>query len=199
MLTGNNSSANLQSELQEKKYSTTVTNSRRLKKNSPSTSPSPCLPDETFSYINFFDMFSHQNSFTGRVKSGVSEVRNLNSFHSRHNGHLWNAILALGAIYAANIESLVSPSRRQHILSAIQYYSFAVAELRETINVQRSKAPKRQAAGGRIDGQVGILWTTLFLGLFEVRWQGQSPAPQASTTVLGICHPTFLTRAFFVF
>jgi hypothetical protein len=113
-------------------------------------------------------MFSRRNNFTGRARTTGDDVKQLADLHTRKGSHLFNAMLAVGAMYAAKTDpSIGCHSRREKLLIAFQYYSYSIEALREAIDAVNDGAHRRLRRRG--NEQVCILWTTFFLGVFEVR------------------------------
>ncbi|OAA36815.1 C6 finger domain protein [Metarhizium rileyi] len=129
------------------------------------STPPGCLADQAAVYMSFFATFTRVNNFTGRPRTTGDEVKQLAELHSRKGSHLFNAILAVGAMYAAKLNQN-GPSKREALLVAFQHYSYSVAGLREAIDaVDFSQGPRLRRAKNQ---HVCILWTTFFLGLFEL-------------------------------
>ncbi|KZL65451.1 C6 finger domain-containing protein [Colletotrichum tofieldiae] len=118
--------------------------------------PAP-LPDATTNYLFCFDLFVRRNSFTGREPSFLSDVQNLvkRSGGMRQNPrhYLLNAMLALGAMQTKTIGVL---EIQKNLRFAMESYLRSLAELREAVS--NFSSSQRDS----------ILWTTLFLGLFEL-------------------------------
>ncbi|KAK1997849.1 hypothetical protein LX36DRAFT_635448 [Colletotrichum falcatum] len=120
--------------------------------------PHAPLPQETVRHLFYFDLFVRRNSFTGGEPSFLSDVQNAlkssgNSMQKYPRPYLLNAMLALGAMHATLIGALESQTG---LWFAAESYMQSVSELREAVSNFSSS-------------QRGtILWTTLFLGLFEL-------------------------------
>ncbi|TWU77456.1 hypothetical protein ED733_006860 [Metarhizium rileyi] len=129
------------------------------------STPPGCLADQAAVYMSFFATFTRVNNFTGRPRTTGDEVKQLAELLSRKGSHLFNAILAVGAMYAAKLNQN-GPSKREALLVAFQHYSYSVAGLREAIDaVDFSQGPRLRRAKNQ---HVCIPWTTFFLGLFEL-------------------------------
>ncbi|KAH0595117.1 hypothetical protein MHUMG1_06866 [Metarhizium humberi] len=125
-----------------------------------------CLTDQTCNYMSFFDAFTRANNFTGRVRTAGDEVKQLADLHSRKGSHLFNAILAVGAMYAGKLNHQHASSKREALSIAFQHYSYSIQGLREAIDGMNLGTSPRLP---RHENQrVCILWTTFFLGVFEL-------------------------------
>ncbi|KAH7347253.1 hypothetical protein B0T11DRAFT_322065 [Plectosphaerella cucumerina] len=125
--------------------------------------PSPASPEETF--LRYFDTFIQRNSFTGSGPSFLADVQSLaktsGPSSSSSGAHLMNAMLALGAMQAHALGP--SPERPRAALHfALDAYARSISDLRAAV----AEAPAPHAA---------ILWSTFFLGLFELM---QDPSGQ---------------------
>lgn len=129
------------------------------------TSPAVPLADERFRLVGAFDLFARRNSFTGKKSTCGDEVRALAGLHAGESGHLWEAMMALGAVYEARLGSEAALKRSQTV-TALGHYARAISGLRTAIDKGMSG---RRRGKGPAPEQTSILWTTLFLGLFEVR------------------------------
>ncbi|KAH6666541.1 hypothetical protein F5X68DRAFT_177034 [Plectosphaerella plurivora] len=126
--------------------------------------PSPTEPTET--YLRCFDTFIQRNSFTGGDPSFLADVQSLAKTSSpsspsspSSSTHLMNAMLALGAMQAHALD----PDRPRAALHfALDAYARSISDLRTAV----AEAPAPHA---------GILWSTFFLGLFELM---QDPSGQ---------------------
>ncbi|KAJ6439335.1 lysine amidinotransferase [Purpureocillium lavendulum] len=135
-----------------------------------SSSPAAPLADERLRLVASFDLFTRHNSFTGKRATCGDEVRGLAGLHGGESAHLWHAMLALGAVYDARPGSEATDvTRRARLVVALRHYAQAISGLRAAIDgwscgsrAGRRRAPKQQQQ------QTAILWTTLFLGLFEL-------------------------------
>ncbi|KAK1989223.1 hypothetical protein LZ30DRAFT_696068 [Colletotrichum cereale] len=115
------------------------------------------LAQATTRYLFYFDLFVRRNSFTGSEPSFLSDVQSIvkssGSMQRHPRPYLLNAMLALGAMHAALTGALeYQPGLR----FATESYLQSIAELRETVS--NFSSSQRDS----------ILWTTLFLGLFEL-------------------------------
>ncbi|KAK1970976.1 hypothetical protein LY78DRAFT_626758 [Colletotrichum sublineola] len=131
----------------------------------PSAShPGAPLSHETTRYLFYFDLFMRRNSFTGREPSFLSDVQNVvqcsGSMQKNPCLYLFNAMLALGAMHAT-LTGALEPQTGWRF--AAESYMRSVAELREAVS--NFSSSQRDT----------ILWTTLFLGLFELM---QDPSGQ---------------------
>ncbi|EFQ30674.1 uncharacterized protein GLRG_05818, partial [Colletotrichum graminicola M1.001] len=124
----------------------------------PSVSyPRAPLPHATTQYLFYFDLFVRRNSFTGREPSFLVDIQNAvkssDTIQRYPRPYLLNAMLALGAMHAALIGAL---EHQTGLRFATESYIKSVAGLREA--VMSFSSSQRDV----------ILWTTLFLGLFEL-------------------------------
>lgn len=133
----------------------------------PRSAASPAVPlaDERLRLVGAFDLFARRNSFTGKTATCGDEVRALAGLHAGESGHLWEAMMALGAVYEARLGGEAA-LRKSRMVTALGHYARAISGLRTAIDKgmsgrRRGKSPAPE--------QTSILWTTLFLGLFEVR------------------------------
>lgn len=124
------------------------------------------LTDHTTSYVAFFDAFAARNNFTGRSRTTGDEVKQLTGLHSRRGNHLFNAMLAVGAMYAGKLNANHGPGKRETLMIAFQHYSYSIEALREAIDAISLSAGRQLPTSQ--EQHVCILWTTFLLGLFEV-------------------------------
>lgn len=145
------------------------------KKQSPSSSgslivSSPLrLTDNALSFLYYFDVFAQRNNFTGKQHLFADEVKQLSGLHS--HSYLMDAMLSIGAIQAVKLNASNVPSRNECLTTALEHYSKSIIGLRDSIN-----SPRKRDDDSR---QNAVLWTTLLLGLFEVK------------NMLGICQIYF--------
>ncbi|KAK4086070.1 transcriptional regulator family: Fungal Specific TF [Purpureocillium lilacinum] len=132
----------------------------------PRSAASPAVPlaDERLRLVGAFDLFARRNSFTGKTATCGDEVRALAGLHAGESGHLWEAMMALGAVYEARLGGEAA-LRKSRMVTALGHYARAISGLRTAIDKgmsgrRRGKSPAPE--------QTSILWTTLFLGLFEL-------------------------------
>lgn len=126
---------------------------------SPSRTPSPeaLFQDMTITYLQYFDVFIHRNNFTGRDVSFLTGVQGLikaGRGHLEPDSYLLNAMLALGAMQAHSLGALQPLACLRFALEA---YMRSIAQLRSAVAASSSET------------RTGILWSTFFLGLYEVR------------------------------
>ena len=103
------------------------------------------LSDTTTSYLSAFDAFLKRNSFTGSQSHFDNDIKRYVK-DGPASGYLLNSMLAVGAAYANGSNRLI----------ALRYYSKSVISLREQMSMDETIS------------QNSVLWTTMFLGLFEV-------------------------------
>ncbi|KAL7796775.1 fungal-specific transcription factor domain-containing protein [Trichoderma ceciliae] len=136
---------------------------RTRRKQSPSTSESSIvsspsrLTDNNLLFLYYFDVFAGRNNFTGKQRSFVDDVKQLSGLHS--SSYLMDAMLSIGAIQAVKLKASSVPPRSECLATALEYYSKSIIGLRDSINSPRK---------GDDGLQNTVLWTTLFLGLFEL-------------------------------
>lgn len=112
----------------------------------PSSDPTP-------RHLYFFRTFlQHNHLLAGRGGSCEDDVQAL--VPTDLSRFLLNAVTALGALQSSRVNP---PTHRQDHSFAIQAYSASLAGLR--VAMSSCDLPSR----------LHVLWTTLFLGLFEVR------------------------------
>lgn len=123
----------------------------------PPISPQPITEQEVFLF--YFGDFSKYNNLTGRKGHGLADdVKGLAL--SRRDAHLTDAMLSIGALQALKRMSEDDERRSKYFYSAVKHYSQAVVGLKEHIRMLPATVDD--------DRQTNILWTTFFLGLFEV-------------------------------
>ena len=115
-----------------------------------SLNQSPSLDKQTLYIVAFFAAFLPRNSFTGRLLSYNLTVQD----HLASQESLSNVVSAIGALHTANLGG--SPEA-QRVSDALRYYEAAVNALRVEI--------------ARVENQelLGLSWSTLLSGVFEVR------------------------------
>ncbi|KAI6269341.1 hypothetical protein MCOR28_007782 [Pyricularia oryzae] len=114
----------------------------------------PLGADQTTFYLSCFDAFLQKNKFTGLVspREDIAELVKRGDPES----HLRDAVLCLGAMQAL---TLPAASRSKEIRQfALQSYAKSISRLRDALANTVDDAESR----------VGILWSTLLLGLFEL-------------------------------
>lgn len=109
-------------------------------------------------YFYYFDVFLGRNRFTRH--DFCKDVRAL----ACGGSYLMDAILALGAMETIKKQASDAPPRSQSRQFALKSYSNSVSGLRHAINDQSVTPSSRNT----------VLWTTLLLGLFEVRYPQRS-------------------------
>lgn len=134
------------------------------KKQSPSSSGSSLvsspsrLTDNALSFLYYFDVFARRNNFTGKQHLFSDEMKQLSGLHS--HAYLMDAMLSIGAIQAVKLNACDAPPRNECLTTALEHYSKSIIGLRDAINSPHKRDDDRQNT---------VLWTTLLLGLFEVR------------------------------
>lgn len=123
--------------------------------------PQAPLPDMMGSYLYYFDIFIQRNNFTGRERSFLVDVKSLMKVAHRPGepgSPLLSAVLALGSMQMHNLS--VDAKRHVSLRFALESYAQSISGLRDAVS----------SISGHMDvpTRAGILWTTFFLGLFEV-------------------------------
>ncbi|OAQ99582.1 hypothetical protein LLEC1_02938 [Akanthomyces lecanii] len=117
---------------------------------------SPAIDDERYFY--YFDVFAQRNSFSGKTRLFTDDVKQMGEL--QRLPYFLNSIRALGAIQAYKL----GPScQRRHIgdaYTSYALYSQAVTGLRKSLDGQQH--------GLSDSNRTALLWTTLFLGMFEL-------------------------------
>lgn len=137
---------------------------RTRRKQSPSSSGSSIvsspsrLTDNALSFLYYFDVFAKRNNFSGKAHIFSDELKGLSGLHS--GSYLMDAMLSIGAIQAVKLNASDAPSRNECLTTALGHYSKSIMGLRDSINSPHKRDDSQQNT---------ILWTTLLLGLFEVR------------------------------
>jgi hypothetical protein len=129
-----------------------------LNSDSSTVSPPSTLKDNVLSFLYYFDVFTNRNNFTGKQHLFTDVVKQLSGFHS--NSYLMDAMLSIGAIQAVKMNAPDVPPRADCLTTALEHYSKSITGLRDAINSPRKRDDSRQNL---------VLWTTLLLGLFEVK------------------------------
>lgn len=119
-----------------------------------------CVPnapnDNIGELFHYFDLFSRQNSLTG--KKGRTIADDIVMAPEMHrSSFLLDSILAVGALQKTKVLLLGHPELSSYRCLGVSYYAKAVAGLRECL-----------AQGPSPTQQVSVIWTTLCMGLFEV-------------------------------
>ncbi|TQV97044.1 l-psp endoribonuclease family [Cordyceps javanica] len=119
--------------------------------------PSPALDDDRYFY--YFDVFARRNSFSGKDHLFTQDVKQMAALQTLP--YLLDSIRALGAVQASKLAP--PPGKGRHAADAYTsytLYSRAVVGLRRSLDRQQESMsdPDRTA----------LLWTTLFLGMFEL-------------------------------
>lgn len=134
---------------------------RRNVLEAPSVSLGPLL-DPRLRSLHFFNIFSLRNNFTGNGLALGGEVQRLAGLHSSE--HLLDAMSSLGCLQMVQLNQPATTCQLSGTSVALKYYSKSICKLRVEL-----AAPTQL----RADSRHAVLWTTLFLGLFEV---GHVPA-----------------------
>lgn len=125
--------------------------------NAKAASPERLLSDATVTYLQYFDLFVQRNNFTGNDLPFLADVQNLaktSRGHGQSDGsHLLHAMLALGAIQSYSMNAS-KPCADLHF--ALGAYARSITLLRAAVSESTVVA------------KTSVLWSTLFLGLFEV-------------------------------
>ncbi|CAK7264365.1 hypothetical protein SEPCBS119000_000962 [Sporothrix epigloea] len=148
-----------------------------LASNSNSASPSPiatywlAADDATADcYLHHFYAFIRRNDFNGKAATVQQDLQELGRCGPAT--YLRNAMLAIGAMYAANTVvspssstgegSLLSTTASSRRRAALEYYAAAVSGLSRALANTSCNIPPDA------DLRDAVLWTTLFLGFYEL-------------------------------
>ncbi|OAA35378.1 C6 finger domain protein [Beauveria brongniartii RCEF 3172] len=134
---------------------------------------SPALDDERYFY--YFDVFARRNSFSGKKHSFTDDVKQMGELQTVP--YFLNSIRALGAIQASKLAPSCNTRLRSDTCTSYALYAQAVTGLRKSLD--------RQKQGLSDTNRTALLWTTLFLGMFEVRC---GDAPSRLQTNPGAAH-----------
>lgn len=153
-ITCNYQKANSLIKLDQSKVKTVVSFSNKQKSSATVPTPQVLIPSPTAfnRHIYYFDIFAQRNNFVANTVSYDFDVKVLLGTEPGH--YLVHAVTALGALQSSRLSITTSPDDSQ---AAIKAYSSSVAALRETM--AQTSSPSH----------LHVLWTTLLLGLFEVR------------------------------
>lgn len=136
--------------------------------------PSPAMDDERFFY--YFDVFAQRNNFNGKKHLFTKDVKQMSELQT--SPYLLNSIRALGAFQASKLQA--SEQRGKYTgdaYSGYVFYSQAVAGLRQSLDGHQKTFSQ--------SNRTALLWTTLFLGMFEVRTRlPETHEPECSRIIL---------------
>ncbi|KAK7993794.1 hypothetical protein PG989_007175 [Apiospora arundinis] len=105
-------------------------------------------------YLYYFEAFVQRNVFVPNMSSYNIDIRTL--FGTTSGQFLRQAVVSLGALQASRVSADSRSSRKEDEYAALEAYSTSLLELRETM--ASCASPPRLL----------VLWTTLFLGIFEL-------------------------------
>lgn len=108
-----------------------------------------------------FDTFISRNNFTGHKIVFLNDIKNFIKTSGQQGepaSHLLSAALALGAMEVRKTLTM-SYETRYALRCALSYYTRSIKSLRETMASDFT---------GKLIQRTNILWTTFFLGIFEV-------------------------------
>ncbi|KAM3461702.1 hypothetical protein MY5147_007858 [Beauveria neobassiana] len=114
------------------------------------------LDDERYFY--YFDVFARRNSFSGKKHSFTDDVKQMSELQTVP--YFLNSIRALGAIQASKLAPSCNTHLRSDTCTGYALYAQAVTGLRKSLD--------RQNQGLSDTNRTALLWTTLFLGMFEL-------------------------------
>lgn len=151
---------------------------------STTTPPSPIATywltsDDTTAdfYLHHFYAFIRRNDFNGKAATVQRDLQQLGRCGPAT--YLRDAMLAIGAMHAANTAasssslfgegSLPANKARGRRRAALEYYAAAVSGLSRTLAITSCNIPPDA------DLRDAVLWTTLFLGFYEL--MSESPGP----------------------
>lgn len=128
------------------------------------------MDDERFFY--YFDVFAQRNNFNGKKHMFTKDVKQMSELQT--SPYFLNSIRALGAFQASKLQA--SEQRGKYTgdaYSGYVFYSQAVAGLRQSLDGQQKTFSQ--------SNRTALLWTTLFLGMFEVRSSPNAAGPYLHT------------------
>ncbi|CAK7207438.1 hypothetical protein SEUCBS139899_010248 [Sporothrix eucalyptigena] len=123
-------------------------------------------------YLHHFYAFVRRNDFTGKAAAVQDDLQHLGQLGPAT--YLRDAMLAIGAMHAANsnpaamtptpmsLTTTTTPPRSSGHRAALEYYSAAVSGLSRTLAAASCNMPPDA------DMRDAVLWTTLFLGFYEL-------------------------------
>lgn len=114
------------------------------------------MDDERYFY--YFDVFARRNSFSGKTRLFTEDVKQMGEL--QRLPYFLNSIRALGAIQAHKLALSCQSHQTGDAYTSYALYSQAVFGLRKSLD--------RQKHGMSDSNRTALLWTTLFLGMFEV-------------------------------
>ncbi|KAH6856469.1 hypothetical protein B0I37DRAFT_76615 [Chaetomium sp. MPI-CAGE-AT-0009] len=117
----------------------------------------PTGSDPTLLYFSHYHAFLQNNKFSG-LEEPQEDARQLMR-RGDPETFLREAMLSLGALQASKMCG-VQKSKRTHYQSALEFYTRAIAGLRNAIS--------QSGINSEPHSRAGILWATLLLGLFEL-------------------------------
>ncbi|KAJ6782111.1 hypothetical protein PWT90_08400 [Aphanocladium album] len=111
---------------------------------------SPAMDDERYFY--YFDVFAQRNNFSGKNRLFTDDVKQMGELQTVP--YFLNSVRALGAIQATKL------SGSGNTYASYALYSQAVVGLRKSLDEQQETMSDSK--------RTALLWTTLFLGMFEL-------------------------------
>ncbi|CAK7262586.1 hypothetical protein SEPCBS57363_000142 [Sporothrix epigloea] len=165
-------------------YTSSLQSPSSLASTSSSTPPSPIATywltsdDATADYyLHHFYAFIRRNDFNGKAATVQRDLQQLGRCGPAT--YLRDAMLAIGAMHAANTAasssclfgkgSLPANKASGRRRAALEYYAAAVSGLSRTLAITSCNIPPDA------DLRDAVLWTTLFLGFYEL--MSESPGP----------------------
>jgi hypothetical protein len=131
--------------------------------------------DQNEGFFYYFDIFVQRNSFTGRREDFRGDL--VDMVGTVKGGYLADAMLAIGAMGMGKGSSGSSSARRGYSAAALGLYARSLRGLKQDIEC------------GQDPSVTSILWTTLFLGLFEVRFPPSPPGIRIPSVDVVRLHP----------
>ena len=131
-------------------------NTVAFKRTIPAPVAGPGVDDTCYFYC--FEVFSRRNNITGKKEHFADDVKHLSGSHAAQ--FFLDSLRALGALQAAKLLPREDARRRNHVYSSVVFYAKAVASLRESLEMSQDTMSDSK--------RTTLLWTTLFLGMYEV-------------------------------
>lgn len=115
------------------------------------------MDDERYFY--YFDVFAQRNSFSGKSRPFTSDIKEMGELQTLP--YFLDSIRALGAMQASRLAPSCRSRPAAETYTSYALYSQAVIGLRKSLDRQQDSMSN--------SNRTALLWTTLFLGMFEVR------------------------------
>ncbi|CAK7243960.1 MAG: hypothetical protein STHCBS139747_005493 [Sporothrix thermara] len=111
-------------------------------------------------YLQHFYAFVRRNDFAGKAAAVQQDLQHLGGLGPAT--YLRDAMLAIGAMHAANMGRLSGAGYGRQRREALEYYAAAVSGLSRALATTDGSVPPDA------DLRDAVLWTTLFLGFYEL-------------------------------